>query len=269
MIEFAARTSMSDHAQQPSQESNLVYHEAQDRMALLPNYYAWIANLFADHVSGTVLELGSGAGLVVRNYLDRVERVIAVDINRELLARLERTLPREKVTGLEVDLRGDWHELDGVTADCVIALDVVEHFEDDANFVAKMKSRLRPGGKLIVKVPAQTKLYSDMDRASGHFRRYDDADLRALMESHGLRTLALRHMNPAGAWGYRFKKEQKTNFSKTFSPGKLKAVNTLIPMIALLDHVPFLKGLSLVGVFQNTEPARTPTRSGSDIEPNP
>ena len=43
-----------------------LYHEAQDRMALLPNYYAWIARHFIDHVSGTVLELGSGAGHVMR-----------------------------------------------------------------------------------------------------------------------------------------------------------------------------------------------------------
>ena len=246
---------MSERAEQPSEDSNLVYHEAQDRMALLPNYYGWIASHFADHVRGTVLELGAGAGLVVKNYLDRVDAVVAVDINRELLSRLERTLPREKVRALEVDLRGDWHELAGVTADCVIALDVVEHFQDDARFVEKMKSCLRPGGKLIVKVPAQTRLYGDMDRASGHFRRYDDADLRALMENAGLETIELRHMNPVGAWGYRFKKEKKTNFSKTFSPGKLKAVNTLIPALALLDHVPFLKGLSLVGVFQ-LAPAR-------------
>ncbi len=241
---------MSERAQQPSDQSNLVYHEAQDRMALLPNYYGWIASHFADHVRGTVLELGAGAGLVVENYIDRVERVIAVDINRELLARIERALPRDKVRALEVDLRGDWHELAGITADCVIALDVVEHFDDDAGFVAKMKRHLKPGGVLVVKVPAQTKLYGDMDRASGHYRRYDDSDLRRLMESHGLKTVALRHMNPVGAWGYRFKKETKTNISKKFSPGKLKAVNTLIPMLALLDHVPFLKGLSLVGVFE-------------------
>jgi cyclopropane fatty-acyl-phospholipid synthase-like methyltransferase len=219
-------------------------------MALLPNYYAWIASHFTHHVRGTVLELGAGAGFVVKNYLERVERVIAVDVNRELLARIERELPRDKVRTVEADLRGDWRELDGVTADSVIALDVVEHFQDDARFVEKMKSRLRPGGKLIVKVPAQSKLYGEMDRASGHFRRYDDADLRRLMEAAGFTTLELRHMNPIGAWGYRFKKEKKTNFSKTFSPGKLKAVNTLIPALALFDHVPFLKGLSLVGVFQ-------------------
>ena len=241
---------MSHAARQPSDQANLVYHESQDRMALLPNYYAWIANHFAAHVGGVVLELGAGAGLVVRNYLDRVERVVAADINRELLVRIERDLPRDKVRAVEVDLRGDWHELADVTADCVIALDVVEHFQDDAAFVAKMKSRLRPGGKIIVKVPAQARLYGDMDRASGHYRRYDDEDLRTLMERHGFTTLALRHMNPAGAWSYRFKKEKQTNFSKTFSPAKLKAVNTLIPMIALLDHVPFLKGLSLVGVFR-------------------
>jgi hypothetical protein len=70
------------------------------------------------------------------------------------------------------------------------------------------------------------------------------------MESLGFETLALRHMNPAGAWSYRFKKEKQTNFSKTFSPGKLKLVNALMPVLAWLDHVPGLKGLSLIGVFR-------------------
>jgi SAM-dependent methyltransferase len=227
-----------------------LYHEAQDRMALLPNYYAWIARHFLDHVSGTVLELGSGAGHVLRNYVDRVNDVVAVDLDAELLARLERSHPPGKVKAARVDLRGDWHEIDGVRADCVIALDVVEHFEDDARFVALVKKHLKPGGKAILKVPAQSKLYNAMDKASGHFRRYDERDLRALMETQGFTTMSLRHMNPAGAWGYRFKKQKETNYSRTFSPGKLRAVNSVIPLLALLDHVPGLKGLSLVGVFR-------------------
>jgi len=230
--------------------SNLVYHEAQDRMALLPNYYAWIHSHFADHLRGSVLELGCGAGFVVRNYIDRVERVFGVDINPALLAALERSSPPGKVRTACVDLRGDWRELEGVKADVIIALDVVEHFDDDRAFVKKLARHLEPGGKVVIKVPAQSRLYGEIDRASGHFRRYDAADLRALMESLGFRTLALRHMNPAGAWSYRFKKDKQTNFSKTFSPRKLKAVNTLMPLIALLDHVPGLKGLSLIGVFQ-------------------
>lgn len=232
------------------ERSNLVYHEAQDRMSLLPNYYAWICSHFAAHLrGGTVLELGCGAGFVVRNYIEQVERVVGADINPELVARLERSYPPGKMKGLVVDLRGDWHELGSLRADAIVALDVVEHFEDDSGFVAKIERHLAPGGKVVLKVPAQSRLYGEIDRASGHYRRYDEETLRSLMESRGFRTLSLRHMNPAGAWGYQLKKEQKTNFSKTFSPGKLRVVNALIPALALLDRVPGLKGLSLVGVF--------------------
>ncbi|MBK7642742.1 MAG: class I SAM-dependent methyltransferase [Planctomycetes bacterium] len=231
-------------------KANRVYHEAQDRMSLLPNYYAWIAAHFADQLRGNVLELGCGAGFVIRNYIDRVETVFGVDLNPELLARLESQYPPGKVRTACVDLRGDWHELGDYRADVIVALDVVEHFEDDAAFVEKLVRHLVPGGRVVLKVPAQSRLYNAMDEASGHFRRYDEEPLARLMESHGFRTLSMRHMNPAGAWGYRFKKEKKTNFSKTFSPGKLRLVNALIPALALLDRVPGLKGLSLVGVFE-------------------
>jgi hypothetical protein len=56
-------------------------------------------------------------------------------------------------------------------------------------------------------------------------------------------------MNPVGAWGYRLKKDRQTNYSKTFSPTKLKLVNAAIPVLSLFDLVPGLDGLSLVGVF--------------------
>ena len=45
---------MPNEAPDPLEKSNLVYHEAQDRMALLPNYYAWIHSHFAD--SGFTVE---------------------------------------------------------------------------------------------------------------------------------------------------------------------------------------------------------------------
>src|SRR5688572_7902603 len=120
----------------PSDAANLVYHEAQDRMALLPNYYRWIAAHFREHVAGTVLELGCGAGMVVQHYLDRAERVVGADVNPELLRRLEACHPGGKVRCRATDLRGDWSELGELRADVVIALDVLEHFDDDAGFLA-------------------------------------------------------------------------------------------------------------------------------------
>lgn len=222
----------------------------QERMALLPNYYRWIARGFRGLVSGTVLELGCGAGYVIRYYADDVDRVIAVDLDQGLLDRIAREWKPEKVRTVRVDLLGDWREIADVRADTVVALDVLEHFEDDAAFLAKVKRHLRPGGRVVLKVPAQARLYGDVDRSSGHFRRYDAGGLRELMEREGFATIALRHMNPAGAWGYRFKRGERSSYSQTFSPGRLKIVNALIPALALLDGVPGLKGLSLIGVFE-------------------
>lgn len=226
------------------------FSDTQERMALLPNYYRWIARGFRGLVSGTVLELGCGAGFVLRHYADEVDRVIAVDLDQNLLDGIAREWPPEKVRTLRVDLLGDWREIADVRADAIVALDVLEHFEDDAAFLSKLKRHIRPGGRVVLKVPAQARLYGDIDRISGHFRRYDAGGLRALMEREGFRTIALRHMNPAGAWGYRFKKGERSSYSQTFSPGRLKLVNALIPALALLDGVPGLKGLSLIGVFE-------------------
>lgn len=233
--------------------ANLAYDAAQDRMALLPNYYAWIAARFREHVRGTVLELGCGSGLVVEHYLARVERVIGVDVNAELVRRFVQRFPGGKVRGVQADLRGDWRELAGITADVVVALDVLEHFESDADFVRKARGLLAPRGRLVLKVPAQSQLYGAMDRASGHYRRYDESTLTELLEREGFRVLTMRHMNPVGAWGYRFKRERPTNFSRSISPAKLRAANALMPLFAALDHVPGLKGLSLIGVFERRD----------------
>ncbi len=233
-----------------SGESERIYEEAQRRMALLPNYYAWIASHFSRHVRGKVLELGCGAGFVIRNYLARADSVLGVDLDAALLARLEAQHPGGKVRTARVDLLGDWHELGEFRADVIVALDVLEHFQDDGAFVEKLRRQLAPGGRVVLKVPAQSRLYGAIDEASGHFRRYDAQALAQLLESHGFRTLALRHMNAAGAWGYRLRRRRRTGFSLTFSPGKLRCVNALIPALALLDRIPGLKGLSLVGVFE-------------------
>lgn len=237
----------------PSVPSSKVFHEAQDRMAHLPNYYAWICSHFVAELSGTVLELGSGAGFVVKNYADRVGQVIAVDLEEGLLARLAASYPPGKIRTARVDLSGDWREIEGVVADAVVALDVLEHFEDDVAFVRKIARHVKPKGKVVLKVPAQSRLYGEIDRVSGHYRRYDADGLRSLMESQGFGTLKLRHMNAAGSWGYRMKRHEKASFSETFSPAKLKLVNAIIPMLALIDRVPGLKGLSLIGVFEKKD----------------
>lgn len=63
--------------------------------------------------------------------------------------------------------------------------DVIEHIEDDAAILSSAHRVLRPGGVLAVTVPAFEWLWSAQDDRAGHFRRYDSAQLRRVLEATG------------------------------------------------------------------------------------
>lgn len=229
---------------------NLTYHEAQSSMALLPAYYRWIVGKFSEHITGLTVDLGVGAGYQIAHYKDRAQRVVAVDYSPQLLSWLRERYPDPSVEPRQVDLLGAWEELKPMQADTVLALDVLEHFEDDDAFLGKVAGILRPGGKLCLKVPANASLYSSVDEASGHYRRYDPEALRRKVEAHGFRLLRQEYMNPVGAVLYRWKRGKKKNFSKTFSPRLLRLANLAMPILEQFDHLQILGGLSLVGIYQ-------------------
>lgn len=238
-------------------QNNTTYHEAQDNMALLPNYYSWICSSFKKHLHGDIVELGVGAGLIIRNYIKspRVTSVLGIDFNEILLKRLNAAYPSEQVNFQKIDLRKQWSDLPAGKTDCALALDVIEHFEDDLKFAKQIHRILKPGGVAIIKVPAQPDLFSSVDESSGHYRRYLAEDLGTVMKNAGFEMLEQRYFNLFGSLVYPFKKNKKSNFSKTFSPWKIKLANVLIPGIASLDNLlkikPLgLKGLSVVGIYQ-------------------
>lgn len=232
-------------------DPNHTYNEAQDSMELLPNYYKWTYGVFKHYIAGMVVELGCGAGHGIRTYLDRVQFVHAVDHDAELLRRVREAFPTRRVRPVQADLLGSWAELKGIAADTVIMMDVLEHFENDSEFLRKARSLLRPGGRLCVKVPAQERLFSEMDRASGHYRRYDPERIESLASSLDLRPLQIRSLNQVGALAYFLKQRERRNFSKTFSSFQLRAINSLLPFIAIVDRVQLFPGLSLMAVFES------------------
>jgi SAM-dependent methyltransferase len=75
--------------------------------------------------------------------------------------------------------------------DLVFLLDVIEHIQDDTSFLLAALRHLRPGGLLVVNVPASRLLFSDYDRAAGHVRRYTQASLARLLRRCGVETQAI------------------------------------------------------------------------------
>ena len=65
----------------------------------------------------------------------------------------------------------------------VLALDVLEHVQDDAHFVTEtVAPTVAPGGLFVASVPAYQWLFTGHDQALGHYRRHNRASLRALLQ---------------------------------------------------------------------------------------
>jgi SAM-dependent methyltransferase len=71
------------------------------------------------------------------------------------------------------------------TFDLVAALDVLEHVDDDLGSLAALVRLVKPGGSIIVTVPAHQRLWGSHDRRLHHMRRYGRAQLREIARASG------------------------------------------------------------------------------------
>lgn len=100
--------------------------------------------------------------------------------------------------------------------DIIYSFNVFEHIEDDLGNAASLLESLKPGGSLIIYVPAFQILFSSMDKKVGHFRRYRLSRLAQIVSRNKLKTLQLTYCDPAGyfaALAYRFIGNSKGDIS--------------------------------------------------------
>ena len=84
---------------------------------------------------------------------------------------------------------------DAEVFDLVAALDVLEHVEDDLASLVTLQDKLRPGGWLLITVPAFSFLWSVHDRMHHHKRRYRKAELVRLASAAGLVPVKATYFN--------------------------------------------------------------------------
>lgn len=82
--------------------------------------------------------------------------------------------------------------------DQVVCLDVIEHIRDDVEALNDIFSLLKPGGKLIITVPALSSLYGQKDIQIGHYRRYNRSDLLIKLLRTGFIIKQIRYWNIIG-----------------------------------------------------------------------
>lgn len=137
--------------------------------------------------------------------------------------------------GLEV-IRADATALPlkDASLDLVVAFDVLEHIEDDSTVVGHLRRCLRPGGTLLVAVPAGMRNWSAHDEAVGHVRRYEREPLRDLLIRGGFSVEELKSWNVLMAPVARWRRRGSTG-SDLDEPGTL--VNTGARAVVALERV--------------------------------
>lgn len=161
-----------------------------------------IADLTAAWDPGRFLEVGAGTGTMTRLFLDRNFRGVCHDIGEET-----RSILRDNLAdyGDRVSVAASLDELSEQNFDYVFAFEVLEHIEDDVGALELWTRYLRPGGGVLLSVPAHQRKYGRGDRAVGHIRRYEKEHLRRVLHAAGyVDTRVINYGFPVGnitRWG--------------------------------------------------------------------
>ena len=163
-------------------------------------YHDWLVSLTAPYLGDHPLELGSGLGDYAVRWLDRgVPQVTVTEIDPDRLARLEERFADED----RVHVRYlDVHRPKRADHSALVMVNVLEHIPDDVGALRAAHTLLRPGGRVVVLVPAFEFAMSRFDRAVGHVRRYTTKSLTRAMTEAGLAVDDVRYVNMPGlpAW---------------------------------------------------------------------
>ena len=155
-IATAERVSLEKSDNFVFQRSLLAYHRA------------------AELVKGDILEVGTGVGYGVEIIAPKATRYITVD---KQLPETPLQFGNVEYYEMEVPSIG----FENSAFDSVVSFQVIEHIEDDINFVREVSRVLRPGGEFIVSTPNAP---MSLTRNPWHVREYNADELRNLLECH-------------------------------------------------------------------------------------
>lgn len=177
-----------------------VQHRVLEALGSAQNYNRWLADLAFPYLGEHPLEIGSGIGTFSQLWLDAGLPALTVsELDDELVESLRARFsddPRVSVCALDLLDAGD------AQYSAVVALNVLEHIEDDREALRAARRLVRNDGAIVVFVPAFEFAMSRFDRAIGHHRRYTRASMHETLVSAGLVPEVVRYVNAPGllAW---------------------------------------------------------------------
>lgn len=234
-----------------------------DRMAELDQTHWWftarrrilanvVRRIIRPPTNARILELGCGTGHNL-DMLGAFGRVEASELDEQARALASNRLGRSVQAAALPDLS----EFPAGEYDLIALLDVLEHVPNDKGSLASILTRLKPGGALLLTVPANPWMWSGHDVMHHHYRRYRKPEIASLARETGFKIELLSPFNsllfPLIAAVRLINKLAGQDIADDALPSK--TINGVLDRIfgfeaGLLGRVPLPFGVSLVAVLR-------------------
>lgn len=209
----------------------------------LRNYNQFVAeNVVKEAPAGVpVLDFGAGFGVLTRAVAARIGKPDCVEPDANQRAAL---------TADGFRCFNDIGAVPDASYGYVYSSNVLEHIQDDVGALRELRRVLRPGGRLMLYVPAFPGLYTAMDEAVGHYRRYDIASITARLAQAGFRVERTRYADFFG-YGLTLLYKHLSNRVSGISERRLRLYDSLFfPITRAIERAvapPFGKNVIAVG----------------------
>jgi SAM-dependent methyltransferase len=214
---------------------------------------AWLERCGGLRPEQRLLDCGAGTGIFAQGLASRCHAMV-LDDHEESIRILKTRFPEDRIFRVS----GASVPLPDATLDFLTALDVLEHIGDDRGAVCEFARLVKPGGHVVVTVPASMALWSDWDVALHHFRRYDREGLIAIFDPAHWELVHVAYTNVAAfpavwairTWrGWRGAKggsDQKRSEDALPPAWINRLLQRLFVGLGKLRRVPFPFGVSLI-----------------------
>jgi SAM-dependent methyltransferase len=215
------------------------------------NWKKYFSGKIGSYIHGDVLEVGAGNGVNTPFLMgagSRLNSWTCIEPDQILASQITENTTRltpavQVINGIITDINAQF--------DTIIYIDVLEHIEQAKQEIAEIGKRLKPGGHLLILVPAYQFLYSPFDKKIGHFRRYNR---KMLLDQVGinLKTIKLFYLDSLGFIA--------SVANKLLLQKDMPSLNNilfwdriLVRLSRLSDQLVFKSfGKSLIGIFQKS-----------------
>jgi SAM-dependent methyltransferase len=192
-------------------------------------YTRFLTDLVVEASGGcvTAVDFGAGSGSLSLEIRRRGLDVKCIEPDPHL---------REMLRRQDFETYPDLQPIPDESQEFIYSLNVLEHIDDDAAALEALFSKLKPGGRLFLYVPAFGVLFSSMDRKIGHYRRYRKNRFRRIARQVGL---SIERMEYADSLGFFATLLYKIFGSRRgdLSPSSVRFYDRVFPVSRLLDRL--------------------------------